>query len=154
MIIKRQNYLRILTLGLTLEEQKHLYEIAAQTNCIIYQADSEIELWKQTCDFEFDLFVLGQSESLPYPSFRVWLIRGIASKAYITVILNDSKSIDLEQLNNCPKIVIIERPTNLSVLQSTLEDIECSQASVPEERAQKSKTLRIHNSSSTTKPEK
>ena len=153
MIIKRDNYLRILTLGLTLEEQKQLYEIAAQTNCIIYQADSEIELWKQTCDLEFDLFVLGQSDSLPYPSFRIWLIRGINSNAHITVIFNNLSSIELEPLNNCPKITILERPADISVMQSTLEDIECSQSPVREERAPKSKTLRIHNSSSTSKPE-
>ncbi len=152
MIIKRDNYLRILTLGLTLEEQKQLYEIATQTNCIIYQVDSEIELWKQTCDLEFDLFVLGQSDSLPHPSFRVWLIRGIASNAFITVILDDPNTIELEQLTNCPKINVLERPADLSVMSSTLEEIECTQSPVPTERTQQHQTLRVHNPSSTSKP--
>lgn len=127
MIALQKNTQRILACGLNDAESHSINDIVINDGGEFYTVDSDFDLWNAARTEHFDFCILGQSEELPFPTFRIWLLRGLQPDIRIVVLYDEIGSLETGPLENCQQVQILQRPIDPSAWSSLLE----SDATIP-----------------------
>lgn len=112
--------LRVLALGLNREESLFLEKTYAGRENEIYAADSDIGLWDAARNQRFDVCLLGQSESLPHPTLRIWLMRALQPHARIAVLYDEIGPVETDPIPDSGLVEVVQRPASGKWMQSIL----------------------------------
>ncbi len=112
--------LRVLALGLNREENLFLEKTNAGRENEIHAADSDIDLWEAARNQRFDVCLLGQSEALPHPTLRIWLMRALQPHARIAVLYDEIGPVEIDPIPESGPVEIIQRPASGRWMHSIL----------------------------------
>lgn len=121
MIALQKSTQRILALGLNGVENHSINEIVSNDGGEFYAVDTDLDLWDAARTEHFDLCILGQSEELPFPTFRIWLMRGLQPDMRVIVLYDEISSLETNPLVDCQQVEMIQRPIDPSVWNNLLE---------------------------------
>ncbi len=77
---------RILALGLQAGEAELVNQIADNLGVIADIAQNDLDLWDHAQSCHYDLYILGQSEEIPNPTYLIWLLKGVAVRCKFILI--------------------------------------------------------------------
>lgn len=121
MIAIQKSIIRVLAFGLNGAESHSINEIVMDNGGEIHSVDTDLDLWEAARAEPFDVCILGQSEALPYPTLRIWLLRGLLPHARIIVLYDEIGSLETGPLEDCQQVEMIQRPANPFLWQDLLE---------------------------------
>lgn len=124
MIAIQKNTNRILALGLNEAEHHSIGKIVANEGGDLNAVETDLDLWEAARDECFDVCILGQSEALPFPTLRIWLMRALQPYAKIIVFYDEIGSLETGPLEDCRQVEMIQRPVDPVCLENLLEDIK------------------------------
>ncbi|MBN2326034.1 MAG: hypothetical protein JXR73_02695 [Candidatus Omnitrophica bacterium] len=124
MIAFDRDTLRVLTMGLNDEEIDDLRELIISKEGEIYTVKNDMDLWSEARNTQFHACILGQSEELPHPTFRIWLLRGLQPNVRIIVLYDEIGSIETDPLENSEQVELIQRPADPNDLKTLFKSIE------------------------------
>lgn len=113
--------LRFVSLGLSQQEQQILEQAATQIGGVTVHANTDMELWNQARVSQFDLYIIGQSQDTPNPSYLIWLLKGIANHDRIILIYTSRHQEETERLKRYDAMYVLDRPIDPHRLSRMLE---------------------------------
>ena len=115
--------LRILSIGLLSEELTLLKRIVSNQNGTIITASDDLDLWNHARYKNYDLCILGQSDTVSSPSYILWLLKGIFQYSRILSIYSSITQEEMNRLKRYNVPAALHRPISVETMAQAVESI-------------------------------
>ncbi len=112
---------RIMTIGLQPSEIKNLQKIAHEAGGIVHIARNDLDLSSQAHLYQFDLYVFGQCEEIPNPSYCMWLLKGVATHCGVILIYSSLPKEEQKRIGRFHATHVLGRPVDPHLLAKTVD---------------------------------
>ncbi len=105
-----EGYARILALGLNESERSLLQQFLTEIGGELTAVETDLDMWSLARSSHYDLCIAGQCESVPNPSYLIWLLKGITQQSRIVLVVSETSGCEIQQLDASHIAGIFQRP--------------------------------------------
>jgi DNA-binding NtrC family response regulator len=100
----------ILMLGLQKQELELISKITAQLNINAETVQNDMDLWNHAQKNTHDLYILGQTDQIPDPSYLIWLLKGLSHNSKFILTYSNMNDDEKHRLDRYHAFSIFKRP--------------------------------------------
>ena len=123
MTAPREDYFRIITIGMQTKEKAYIDKIASSSGGSVMHTDNEIGLLKLAHNTNFDVCFIGQSDNTPELSYIIWLLKGLIKQSKMIVLFSSLSKEEEEKILRHDVSRVFKRPANPGGISKTIESI-------------------------------